>query len=287
MTLESSGPNAEQIKYWNETAGPKWVALQQVLDAQIRPLGLRAMERGRIAAGDRVLDVGCGCGDTSLELARRVGPSGSVLGIDISAPMLEQARRSAQAAGLANARFENADAQTAALPRGACDVLFSRFGVMFFIDPPAAFANLRTALKPGARLAFVCWRAITENPWMFVPFAAVVQILPLSAPPQPGAPGPFAFADAERVGGILTQAGFADVAFEQTDEMLTVGGSVGLDQSVEFLLQMGPTATAVRDAAPELRQRVFEAVREAVRPYHGPEGVRMASSAWIVTARNP
>jgi SAM-dependent methyltransferase len=286
MPIETTGPNAEQIKYWNESAGPKWVALQDFLDQQIRPLGLLAMERGAIAAGESVLDVGCGCGDTTLEIARRVGSAGSVTGVDISAPMLERARASAAAAGLKQATFENADAQTATLPSRRYDLLFSRFGVMFFIDPPAAFANLRSALKPGGRVAFVCWRQLFDNPWMFVPFMAAAPHLSLPPPPAPDAPGPFAFADPERVKGILEKAGFVDVALEQVSQPLRIGAGRSVEETVEFLLQMGPTANAVRDASPEVRGAIAKAVGEALQPYVTPEGVRMDSSSWLVTARN-
>lgn len=287
MTIESSGPNAEQIKYWNETAGPKWVALQDFLDQQIRPLGLLAMERAAIQAGESVIDVGCGCGDTSLEIARRVGSDGSVMGIDISAPMLERARQSAANQGLRQATFENADAQTASLPKQRFDLLFSRFGVMFFNDPPAAFTNLRSSLKRGGRLAFVCWRPIFDNPWMMVPFMAAMPHLPPMTPPAPDAPGPFAFADPDRVRSILTTAGFTNVDLEEVTQTLNIGAGTSVEQTVEFLVQMGPTANAVRDASPEVRQKVIDSVTEALRPFDSPDGVRMSSSTWVVTARNP
>src|SRR5216117_3300197 len=138
--------NAEQIRYWNEAAGPKWVSFQKVIDAQIAPLGERAMDRAGIAPGERVIDIGCGCGDTTIALARRVGPAGLVLGIDVSAPMLARAADADREAGVAHVRFEHADAQTHRFPAQAFDVLYSRFGVMFFSDPAAAFGNLRTAL---------------------------------------------------------------------------------------------------------------------------------------------
>src|SRR5438309_1620679 len=198
--------NAEQIRYWNEAAGPKWVSFQKVIDAQIAPLGERAMDRASIAPGERVIDVGCGCGDTTITLARRVGPAGLVLGIDISAPMLERAAETARAAGLANVRFENADAQTHRLSPGAFDVVYSRFGVMFFADPVAAFTNLRAALRPGGRLAFVCWRSLAENPLFTAPMAAAAKHLPPLPPPHPNAPDPFAFADRARVAQILETA---------------------------------------------------------------------------------
>ncbi|WP_433932665.1 class I SAM-dependent methyltransferase [Sorangium cellulosum] len=282
--IEVAGPNADQIQYWNEVGGPKWVALHDVISAQIRPLGALAMERAGIAAGERVLDVGCGLGETTLEIGRRVGPGGSVVGVDISAPMLERARAAARAAGAANVAFENADAQTTALP-GPFDVLYSRFGVMFFAEPEAAFANLRRALRSGARLAFVCWRSIQENPWLLVP--AMTAARHLSTPqPDPHAPGPFAFADAARVRDILSRAGFARVEHEPVDRELSVAGGRSLDETVDFLLQMGPASAALREAqaGPELVERVRADLREAIAPFDGPEGVRMGGAVWIVTA---
>jgi SAM-dependent methyltransferase len=287
VSLSPSGPNAEQISYWNEQSGPKWVALEELLDAQIGPLGRVAMERAGVASRERVLDVGCGCGQTCLQLAEIVGPDGAVLGVDISSPMLERARERARSAGLGQVRFENADAQTADLDDDGFDLVFSRFGVMFFAEPRAAFANLRRALAPGGRLAFVCWQALEHNPWMRVPVMAAARHLPLPPRPEPGAPGPFAFADAERVRGILEDAGFEEVCFEPHERELLVGGEGSLEHAVDFLLRMGPTAAALREAgalAESRRAAVFDAVREAVAPYAVGSGVRMPSASWIVTA---
>ncbi len=281
--IEPTGPNAQQIQYWNET-GSRWVRLQAPIDTQIRPLGLLAMERAALRPGARVLDVGCGCGDTTVELARRVAPGGAATGIDISGVMLERARQLARERG-ATARFELADAQTHAFPPASVDVLFSRFGVMFFGDPTAAFANLRRALAPGGRLAFVCWQSLPDNPWMFVPLGAALQHLPPPPLPAPDVPGPFAFADRARVCGILERAGFADVQFEAVHETLTIGGGAGLDETVDFLLQMGPAAAALRESPdPSLLPRVAAAVRDALAPYVTADGIRMASASWIVTA---
>ncbi|TMB24340.1 MAG: class I SAM-dependent methyltransferase [Deltaproteobacteria bacterium] len=279
--------NAEQIRYWNEAAGPKWVAFQKVIDAQISPLGEQVMDRAGIAPGERVIDVGCGCGDTTIALGRRVGPAGRVLGIDVSAPMLERAAETARAAGVANVRLENADAQTHRLSPSAFDVVYSRFGVMFFTDPVAAFTNLRAALRPGGRLAFVCWQALPENPWLFVPLRAAAQHLTLPPPPAPDAPGPFAFADPERVRGILARAGFGDIVLEELHTTLTLGGGGTVDQAVRFLTEgVGPVSGVLREADPAVRPTVAAAVRAAIAPFHTPQGVRMGSAAWIVTARS-
>jgi len=284
-TPPSSDPNAEQVRYWNEQAGPKWVAQQAQLDAQLDALGKLAMERAAIVAGDAILDVGCGCGATSLELARRTGPSGSVLGADISGPMLEVARRRAADAGLDDARFELADAQTHPFPEASRDLVFSRFGVMFFADPTAAFTNLRRTLRPGGRLSFVCWQALAQNPWMAVPLGAVAQHVTLPPPPPPGAPGPFAFADRERVSGILRDAGFADVELVPSEDALTIGGTADLDAAVAFLLQLGPSAALLAEASAEVRAAATVAVREAIAPFHVAGGVRMPAAAWLVRAR--
>jgi SAM-dependent methyltransferase len=285
-TLQPVGPNAEQIEYWNEVAGPKWVALQGLIDDQIRALGVRTIDRAQIARGERVVDVGCGCGDTTLEIARRVGPTGAVVGVDLSAVMLERAGQAARDAGIAHAQFENADAQTHAFRPDSFDVLYSRFGIMFFADPDAAFANLHAALRPGGRLAFVCWQTVQHNPWMLVPMMAALQHIPPPPMPAPDAPGPFAFADAERVRGILTRTGFADVAFEDLREVVTLGGGGDLDETVDFLLQMGPAARALRDVEAATRTVVAGAVRESLVPFYTPEdGVRMPSAAWVVTAK--
>jgi len=200
----SAGSNDEQIRYWNEIGGPTWVRLHAQTEAQLEIFGRAGLERAGVAPGERVLDVGCGAGATSIELGRRVGPSGQVLGVDISGPLLDVARGAAD--GLAHVAFERADASAAELPQGAFDLLFSRFGIMFFADPPAAFAHMRRAIRPGGRLCVVCWRAAEHNPWITVPLRAIAPHV-ARAPSDPEAPGPLAFADEARVRRILESAG--------------------------------------------------------------------------------
>ena len=276
----TAGPNADQIAYWNETAGPTWVAMQDALDQELAPLGLKAMEALGPREGERVLDVGCGCGATTLELARRVGAGGAVIGADISTPMLAVATARARKAGLAQARFLEADAQVH--PFEPVDGVFSRFGVMFFADPIAAFANLRRALRPGGRLAFVCWRAMADNPWMTVPMAAALPLLPAPPPvPAPGAPGPFALADRSRIEDILGGAGFSRIAVEPNDQKIGWGD---LEISTATVMRIGPLGAAVREH-PELGDRVASAVRSALAPYASPNGVLLDSATWIANAR--
>lgn len=285
MSLAPTGPNAEQIRYWNETAGPKWVALQDLLDAQIGELGVAAIDAAGIAPGHDVLDIGCGCGQSTLEIARRIGPDGSVLGVDISAPMLQRAAKQAAEAGLSQASFRNADAQTHTFAEASADHVFSRFGVMFFADPPGAFANLRNALRPSGRLTFLCWQPITENPWMLTPLLAAADHIPLPSPPAPGAPGPFAFANPDFVREILERAGFTEIVFDSLRRSVIVGGGGDVDRAVDFVLQMGPTGAALRDADADVLPRVREAVRAALEPFATEDGIRMDAAAWIVSAR--
>jgi len=283
MTDTRETPNAGQIAFWNESAGQTWVAAQDPLDRQLAPLGERAMAALAPAAGERVLDIGCGAGATSLALAAAVGPNGSVLGVDISAPLLEAAR--AHAADAPNVRFVEADAQTSPFEAGAFDAAFSRFGVMFFADPTAAFANLRRALRAGGRLVFACWRTPGENPFMTGPAMAASALLPAPAgpPPDPTAPGPFAFADPERVRGILQGAGFEPVALEKLDLQL---GGVSLQDALTLALRVGPLGARLREN-PELAPRVRESVREVLAANLKDGQVWMPGAVWIVTAHRP
>jgi SAM-dependent methyltransferase len=276
---EDADPNAAQVAYWNASAGPTWVALQDDLDAQLRDLGLTAMAALDVREGERLIDVGCGCGDTSMELARRVGTGGRVLGADISAPMLEVARRRANELGLGWASFVEADAQIHDFE--PADGAFSRFGVMFFADPVAAFANIRNALAPRGRLGFVCWRAMAENHWMSLPLAAVQSLLPAAPPLPPDAPGPFAFADRDRLSRILADAGFTDVAIEPHAQAI---GQDDLESAVRTTMNMGPIGAALREN-PQLRAPIGEAVRSTLAPHAGLGGVKLPSATWIVTAR--
>lgn len=273
--------NADQIDYWNAKAGETWARFQDQLDRQIAPLGDEAMRLLAPKVGEHIVDIGCGCGQTSLDLAQRVGPGGRVTGVDISKPMLEVARGRPRPAPGSEVVFRKADAQTVDLGRAAFDAAFSRFGVMFFNDPSAAFANVCSALRPGGRLVFVCWRSLAENIWMRVPLEAAMPMLPPLPSADPLAPGPFAFAEINRVRGILAAAGFRSIRVEPFDAMI---GGGGLEETVSLTFRVGPLARALADNRDRVGV-VAESVRSALMPYQTAEGVMMPAAVWIVEAR--
>jgi SAM-dependent methyltransferase len=278
-------PNDTQARYWNEQAGQSWVAMQRDLDAELEPFGVALLGKLGLGAGERVLDVGCGAGATSLMLAERAHP-GQVVGIDISAPLLARARE--RAAAVDNLSFEQADAQTFAFPPASFDSIFSRFGVMFFADPIAAFTNLRSALKTGGRLGFVCWRAWTENPSFSLPLEAALPFLPEPPePPQADAPGAFAFAHRDRTARILEGAGYRDVDITALDSELVFAGRRDLEGAVDLALAIGPLSRAAATLSPAVQERVRAAVQDAFLPHHGPAGVLLPAATWLVTARRP
>lgn len=274
-------PNLAQIEYWNATAGETWARFQDQLDRQIAPLGAVAIQALAASAGEHLIDVGCGCGQTTLDLAGRVGPQGSVVGVDISRPMLEVARRRAGAASALKADFREADVQSTDLGDSIFDAAFSRFGVMFFGDPVAAFANLQRSLKPAGRLAFVCWRPFAENPWMGAPLVAALPFIPPPPPLDPLAPGPFAFADADRVRAILTEAGFTAVDIRPHDTQIG-GGDV--EQTLQLAFRVGPLGAVLRED-PSRAGVIADPVRRVLEAHLTPDGVMMPAAVWIVTAR--
>ncbi len=204
--------NADQIAYWNGPAGQRWAGRQQVQDILLRPVADILIDRASPGIGERIIDVGCGSGATTIAFAQKVGPSGHVFGIDVSEPMLAQARSIAPAELLVD--FALADATVYPFEPASTDLLASRFGVMFFADPAVAFANMRKALRPAGRLAFACWREPRANPWMMAPLQAVYKHVPKLPEQGPDEPGPFAFASQARVNRILGEVGFTGIAME-------------------------------------------------------------------------
>jgi len=274
--------NSAQVEYWNEKAGPTWARLHEALDRQIGALGEEALRSLALGAGEIVLDIGCGCGQTTLEIANRIGPSGTVIGVDISTPMLAIARQRPLPRVAGRIEFRHTDVQSADLGQQAFDAMFSRFGIMFFSDPAAAFANLRRALRPDGRIAFVCWRPLRENPWMYEPLEAARPLLPPLTPGNPDGPGPFAFEDPDRVRAILDAARFADIEIRRHDAAI---GSGSLEETVQLALQVGPLGAALREH-PSYAERVTGQVRDVFGRWVSNGRVSMPASVWVVHARN-
>jgi len=278
-----------QIADWNDQSGERWVVHQARLDAMMAAFGQAAIEAAAPATDERVLDVGCGAGASSLDIATRVGSGGHILGVDISEPLIGRAR--ALAPQDTPALFQVADASSVKLPQGAFDILFSRFGVMFFDDPTRAFAHMRRALKPGGRVAFVCWRGAAENDWVRLPMSAIRDIVPTMALPDPEAPGPFSFGDRERVARILTAAGFTDITVTPFDASIPFGEGAtrdaAIDDAVKMTLEVGPLSRSLADQPDDIRSRASAAVRAAFAGRSDEQSVMIDGATWIVTARNP
>ncbi len=285
MKTQQSGGNADQAQYWNSAPGQKWAAHQAQLDTLMASVRDALIRRCAAAPGARVLDVGCGTGDTTLALADHVGARGEVIGVDISDPLLAIARQRAN--GRAGLGFIRTDAQTHAFDPGRFDLVASRFGVMFFADPVAAFANLARALRPGGRMVFAAWDAVRENPWMSASKAAAVARLGPVAPDPPGAPGPFAFADAARVLGILSDAGLADPAVATEDLFLQVLGTPDDAAALATTLGPVPRIIAERDGTEADRLAIAEATAAAFRTYAVSGAVRVPARVHFFSAMCP
>jgi len=271
---------AEQAAFWNGPGAKGWLAARDRIERGIAGYGADALAAAAARPGERVLDIGCGPGVSSRALAEAVGAEGQVLGLDIAAPLIEAAR---VAGGPPHLSYATADAATHGFSPASFDLLFSRFGVMFFADPVAAFANLRRALKPGGRLAFVCWRTLRENPWGLVPILAAAPHLPPLPRPGPEEPGQYSFGDRARVERILAASGFVDATLRPLDRPMTLGRDV--ETVLDELAKFGALARAFAEATPEQARAARAAITEALKPHAGPEGFVLASACWCVTAR--
>jgi SAM-dependent methyltransferase len=274
--------NEDQIAYWNGDAGRRWRTFADQTTTVFAPLTRAVLERAAPRGGERVLDVGCGCGATTIELARRVAPAGRVTGIDVSQQMLGEAERRVLAQRIENIDLMLADATSHPFPADGFDLLFSQFGVMFFADPIATFANLHAGLAPNARVTFSCWRPTEQNPWFAVPAAAVRQHVNQPAPLAPGAPGPMAFADPGRVRGILNAAGFSRVEVDPCDAPLLLGDDV--DAAAAITAQIGVAARMIETAEPPRQVLAMTALRDELARHATPQGVFLTAGIWLVTA---
>ncbi|HET9771133.1 MAG TPA: class I SAM-dependent methyltransferase, partial [Acidimicrobiia bacterium] len=271
-------------KAWGGPEGEYWARHHARFDQVIRPHHDQLMAAAAIAPGERVLDIGCGNGKTSRDAARAAGPGGEVLAVDLSGPMLSRAEQLAKDEGIGNIRFEQGDAQVYRFGPGAFDVALSRFGVMFFAEPVAAFANIAAAVRSGGRLAMLVWQSAMANEWASSIGVALAMGRDLPAPP-PGAPGPFALADRDHFGAILTEAGFRDVAFDASEHEWHVGTDT--DDAYGFVRGLQPVLHMLADLDEASEARALDNLREVVAGHETPDGVVFGSAAWVVTARRP
>ena len=270
-------------RYWNDVAGKEWVALEADFERTLGPAGNALLQRAAAAPGEHVLDVGCGFASTTLALARAVGAGGRVMGVDISSPMLDRARQRGRDTGVDNIVWRQGDAQDMALPGQHFDLIVSRFGVMFFDDPTTAFKNLHRSAKPGGRLHFACWQSTARNTWYTLAARTLAPYLDIP-PPQPDAPGPFAFGDTEWVSNLLLAAGFVDIVIDEFETTMVQGGSRGVDGAIEQMVR-GPVAVALTAAPETVRQAGLHALR-ATLALHVEDGeVRFPAATWMVAAR--
>ncbi len=282
-------PSEDLCQFWNEVLEPKFIRYRHVLVDGLGRHSEAIFPKLTVGAGDHVLDVGCGFGDTALQLARRVGPDGCVIGVDCGAGFIDIARRDAAAAGVENLAFQVADAQTAPF-EPKFDHVFSRFGTMFFANPVQALRNLRSALVPGGALTMIVWRTIDDNPWLKLAKDVALEHLP--PPPEDGpscGPGPFSMANEEMVTAQLRSAGFVDpIAFERVDAPIRVG--LDVEDAIGFQLALGPAGEVWRlagEIAEARRAQVRAALADALAPFASPDGVFIGSSSWMITARAP
>ena len=274
-------PNPRGAAFWNSTMGHAWVSQQAVISDVFTSVTSVSLDAAGVKPGEHVIDIGCGPGDTLLAFARAVGPSGDALGVDVSVPMLEFARHRAADAGLANVTCALADATTYAFEPRRANLVYSRFGMMFFDDPIKAFTNIRSAMKMGGRLVFVCFRTMPESPWFRVPIEAARPHVPPQPPVDPLAPGMFSLAREDRLRGVLTEAGFREIALNATD--VPIHGK-DTTQSMAFITQVGPLPALLENASDEQRKRATEAARNALAAQIGADGRGLHVGLWLVSA---
>lgn len=271
--------NQEQIDYWNGNAGTTWVNSQESMDVMLAPLTAPLLEAASAQSGERCIDVGCGCGDTSLQLAQT---GANVWGVDISQPMLERAADRAKSLDLQNTTFSTADAAAEKFS-AEHDLVFSRFGVMFFADPVSAFRNLHSSLLATGRLCFLCWQPPGKNPWMSTAGAAIKPFMQEPAtPPDPRAPGPFAFADTDYLNGLLDQAGFKNIDISPVTAQMHIADN--LDDAVEFQQRIGPLARALSELEGEQQEHALAAARAELSKHMTDDGLNLGASCWLAQA---
>ena len=274
--------NQEQREFWSDIKGDLWVTLQPRIDTMLATFGDKALDTLNPQSGERILEIGCGTGTTTLALGEQVGASGEILAADLSRPMLNKAIERANVSAEHPITFVEADAQVHSFPTATFDAVYSRFGVMFFDDPIAAFRNIRKAVRPGGRMAYVCWADRKANPWIRIPAGAAKAFLDLPAPPPDDAPGQFSMENEHRVQQILHDAGWSDIGLER----FTVDGSIGSNaaDAASFITKMGPMSEPFALADSDTQNKTLQVIEEALTPYSNDSGVTLEFSTWIVSA---
>src|SRR6266436_4958470 len=282
---QAVSPNAAQIEFWNSAASRAWAEQYERMDRAVADLTKSLLDLARPQPGEHALDIGCGAGTTMLDLAPRVGPGGHVLGADISDQSVARARQRIAAAGLRHAEAIVADVSVHPFEPDSFELAFSRFGVMFFSDPRAAFANVRRAMKPGGRVVLAVFRAASETLWPNGPLEAVRHLLPPIPTPGPAEPGPFSWADPARVHRILDSAGFRDVFLTPIDPVIRLAGDGGEAEAADFVLILGPLTRALPTVSAPQREAVRAALEVFFQKYTRSQGVFLPAANWLVRAR--
>ena len=275
--------NKNQRDFWSGKGGDIWVERQNAMDTMLSPLGEAALNKLNLNEGENVLDIGCGCGHTTLNIAKKISPDGQVTGLDISKPMLKRAKESANEMSISNASFNCVDVQTDDIGEEVYSAAFSRFGVMFFEDPVAAFCNINKSLITGASLSFVCWQSPALNPWQSLFIEAVKKYVDLPSPP-PRSPSPFAFMESEYVSSILEESNFQNIMIEGHEAEVNMFSGRSLSDSVKDYISINPVVSGMlKDSTEQEKTEIINSAIEAFSPYYSAKGLMFPSATWLVT----
>ena len=276
--------NIKQKQFWSGAGGDVWVDKQREMDIMLNPLGEKVIQGLDLKEETKILDIGCGCGATTLEIAKIVN-QGEVIGVDISEPMLERATQTASDMALTNISYQVKDVQVDEMPNKYFDIAFSRFGVMFFEDPFEAFKNINHSLKDDGQLSFVCWQHASLNPWQSLSIQVIKEFLDLPVP-SPKSPGPFAFEDKSYIEEILNASGFRDIEIKDNQEDIVMFSGKSIREACEDYLTINPVVTEMLKNSPsELREEILEALIGKFSDYHKDDGLLFPSATWVVSAR--